>query len=531
MTPKITLVTALLIVAFLLSPGFAQGTGQPARTSTQNQAVDSGEVVRLLQSGVPDDAGKTVVTAFLRNFFARWTDPNNAAELGRFKREIQPVINSVSNAQGKDYLLGQFAGGLLNFANNKNYYPASRYNAVLALGELDVDGNSTYYPRVLEALYKIYDPLYDLNEDEQAAKRSENEQDPAREAVRLGALLGIRRHVILGITNTQTRDGRIAPLLMKIAADTPYKKDAKDGETAGANSNEDDDVVVLSVNPLAEKSFEKQRTVEIHNWFRNNAIETLGFMSNASVSTQNEIISTLLTRIQDDAELPSIRYQCAYSLSRFNRTIESSPDDLLKRTTQALLTLGLAVYDDGIQTMIAEQSTTQTYGTMPTAGGMGGPGGGMSDMSGMGAGNMNSAAGQTLADQINNSLIQIKDGFSSISACVQGTGGLMNSDAVKNTPYHEVLFGLNKTIVECVKFLDDGDPAAKQRTQSAEQSARGMDAMGPGSGSGTQTTTAKNQPKVSMKEIEERLKIVKKNIEDLQNIMRSPDAGMTTAAR
>ena len=537
MTKKMTLVTALLIVAFMLSPVFHQVAGQQARPSTaatQNQ-VDPGEMLRSLQSGTPDDAGKATVTAFLRGFFLKWTDPNNAAELRKYRGEIQPIINSVSNPQGKDYLLGQFANYLYGFANKKDVYPAFRYNAVLALGELDVnqtEGASTPYPRALEALSKIYGDKGD-------------EQDMAREAVRLGALQGLRRHVILGIANAQTRDGRIAPLLMKIAADTPYQK------PSGNDSTDDDNVVLLSVNPNAENTSEPQRTVELHDWFRRTAIETLGHMSNASAPTQIEIINILLTRIQDDVESPSIRYQSAYSLSRFNKTIEASSDDLLKRTTQALLTLGLVVHDDGIQTMMEEQSTQQTVGSMSTTAGMGSPGGmgGMTpDMGmgaggmgtgGMGTGGMTSSAGQTQADQINHSLIQIKDGLSSICACIQGpdyrSGGLMNSDAVKNTPYHQVLLELNKTMTECVKFLDEGDPEAAKRAKEAQQrtsSSMGMGmGMSPGmSDSGTTAATpVKNQPKVSMKEIEDRLRIVKRDVENLQSIMRSLEAGLTAA--
>ena len=520
---KTKILTAVLLIAFLLPPIFAQGTGQPARSSAQSQ-VDPGEAVRLLQGGAPtDDASKAVVTTYLKNFFARWMDPNNAAELGNYRRQIQLVINSVSNPQGKDYLLVQFAGYLSNFANKKelNLYPAGRYNAVLALGELEADAG-TPYPQALGILYRIYEDKGDG-------------QDMAREAVRLGALQGIRRHVILGIANAQARDERIAPLLMKIVADTPYQKD--DSGTA------DDDIIVLSVNPNAENTSEPQRTVEVQNWFRNTAIETLGHMSNASVPAQNAIIDTLLTRIQDDMELASIRYQCAYSLSRFSRAIENSPD-LLKRTTQALLSLGVTVHDDGIQTMIEEQSTTQTVSTTGSMGGSmgGGIGDGMMAGPSMGGSSMGggSTMGQTQADQVNNSLIQIKDGFSSIRACIQGpdyrSGGLVNSDSVKNTPYHEVLLGLDKIITECVKFLDEGDPEAKKLAAAATaQADRGMGGMGKIPGVGTDGTTAaakvKNQPKVSMKEIEDRLKIVKKSVEELQNVMRRLDAGLTTAAQ
>jgi hypothetical protein len=525
MAKKITLVSTLFIVAFFLPPVMAQGTGQQAQTSNaiaQNQ-VDPGEVTRVLQGGVPDDAGKATVTNFLRGFFTRWMDPNNAAELGRYRREIQPLIDSVTNPQGKDYLLSQFANYLYGFANKKDVYPAFRYNAVLALGELDLGQTNnipTPYPRALEALYRIY-------EDKGDGK------DMAREAIRLGALLGIRRHVVLGIANVQTRDERIAPLLMQIAADTPYRKDGKDDSAGIAVSTlstpwpEDDDVLVLSVNPNAEKTSEPQRTIEVHNWFRNNAIETLGHLYGAGIAAQNEIVDTLLTRIEDDLELPSLRYQSAYSLSRFNRTIENSPD-LLKRTTQALLTLGLVVHDDGIQTMMEEQSTQQTIGSMST-GGMGTTG----EMGGMGSGGMASPVGQAQADQINNSLIQIKDGFTSISSCIQGAGGLLNSDVVKNTPYHQILSELNKIIADSVKFLDEGDPEAARRARAAAELGRGMDGttmggMRGGTSVTTTTTTVRNPPKVTMREIEDRLKLVKRNIETLQNVMRSLDAGLAS---
>ncbi|MCL2119438.1 MAG: hypothetical protein FWH27_13530 [Planctomycetaceae bacterium] len=534
MTHKMTLVAALWIVGFSLSPVFAQGAGQQSRTpnpAVQNP-VDSGEVTRLLQSGNLDDAAKATITTYMRNFFVRWTDQKNTADLGKYRKDIQTLVEGVSNPQGKSTLLGLLAKALYDIANDtnkKDYYPACRYNAVLTLGELDegvaADGRPKPYLKALDALYQLY-------------KNQGDGQDTTREAVRLGALHGIRRHVILG--NIQTSNGQqIADLLISIAADTPYEN--KNGGSAGTGPNPPENVIIIATNPNALNTAEPQRTVELHNWFRNTAIGTLGYLSVAAGPTQNAIIDALLERINDEAELPVIRYQCAYSLSRFNKTIETSPD-LLKKTTGALLTLGLVIHDDGIQTMLDEQSTQQTVGSM--SGGMGGsmgggmeggmgmsPGGGMSGMYGGGTG---STMGQAQADQINNSLIQIKDGFSSMIACIQGpdyrTGGLVNSEAVKETPYHEVLTGLNKTITECVKFLDEGDPEAAKRAK--QQQTSGMDSMGMsmGSGMGTSstgaTTTVKNQPKVTMKEIEDRLKIVKNDIERLKGIMNALDAGI-----
>jgi len=547
MTKKFTIVTALFIVAVLQTGVFAQSTATRSN-ATQNapeeksaftvikpvagEMQNAGEVTRLLQSGGNlDDAGTATINNYLqRYYFARWTDPKNAGELTKYQREMQTFVDGISNQQGKEFLLSRLSYYLYGFASKKDFYPGCRYNAIIALGELDsgqTNGRPVPYLRALALLLRAYNNKGD-------------DDDMANEAVRLGALLGIRRHVILGITNVAARDEQVAKLLMSIAADTPYKKDElEDSEKTGPNN-----VIVLAAQSNAEKTSEPQRTVDQHNWFRNRAINTLGYLSGASKATQDAIIDTLLARIEDELETPSIRYQSAYSLSQFNKTIMESPD-LMKRTTNSLLVLGLVVYEDGIQTMMAERSTQQTVGSM--SGSMGTGGSGMSSpmsgsSSGMSSDSMISggtAMGQVQADQINNSLIQIKDGLSSMIACIQGpdlrSGGLANTDAVKDSPYHEVLLGLNKSIADCVKFLDEGDPeAAKKAKELAERMAASsmMDSSSSSSSSGmTPTVTVKNQPKVTMKEIDERLKIFRGEIENLQNIMARLEAGTTLASQ
>ena len=547
MTKKFTIVAALFIVTVLQMGAFAQSAAAKSKATqaTQNvpeeksaftvikpvsgEAQNAGEVTRLLQSGGNlDDAGTTTVNNYLqRYYFARWTDPKNAGELAKYRREMQTFVDGISSQQGKEFLLSRLSYYLYGFASKKDFYPGCRYNAIIALGELDsgqTDGRPMPYLRALALLLRAYNNKGDAD-------------DMANEAVRLGALLGIRRHVIIGITNVAARDEQVAKLLMSIAADTPYSKDESEESTKTGPS----DVVVLAAQSNAEKTSEPQRTVDQHNWFRNRAINTLGYLSGAGKATQDAIIDTLLARIEDELETPSIRYQSAYSLSQFNKTIMESPDHM-KRTTNALLVLGFVVYEDGIQTMMAERSTQQTIGSM--SGGMG-VGGGMNPMGGgdtsmssdsmMGGG---MAMGQVQADQINNSLIQIKDGLSSMIACIQGpdlrSGGLANTDAVKDSPYHEVLLGLNKSIADCAKFLDEGDPDAAKRAKeaAARMAASSMDGGSSSSDTGmTPTVTVKNQPKVTMKEIDERLKIFKGEIEYLQNIMASLEAGATTASR
>ena len=546
MTTKITYLTAFLLLVCSVSCVFAQNRSSKTRDAAEEVDIAAAytvlkpvmselskrdEVTRLLQSGTLDDEAKTTVNNYLQRYeLARWTDPKNVAEYPKYKKELQSIITNVSNPQGKEFLLSRLTVLLSGFATKTDFLPACRYNAVLALGELDTgqtDGRPTPYLRALQRLLQIY------------ANQGDG-TDPAHEAIRLGALLGIRRHVILGITNAKARNESVPELLISIVADTPYKKDEAAEETS-SDSTDRTGVrsVVVTVEANAKNISEKHRTVDQHNWFRNRAIDTLGYMNNTAPETQQKIIDALLNLIENEVESPSIQYAAAYALSNYTTVIANSPE-MLPRTTETLLKLGLAVQKDGILTMIAEKSTQQSVGSFSGGGSsgmdMGGMGGGMSSsLSSGGSGN----SAQMQADQINNSLIQIKDGFSSMQACLIGTGrdagGLVNSESVKNTRYHEILVNLNQTIQACVKFFDEGDPEAKKRAALVDTSRMSGDSsMGMSSTGGTATTTTVvNQPKVTMKEIEDRLRILKNAIEALQNQLKNPvsTAGTTAASR
>ena len=540
MTTKTTYFAAFCLIVFSTTCVFAQNRTtkdkeddisqmasaftviKPVAAEAQNQ----GEVIRLLQGDNLTDEAKTSINNYLQRYFlARWTDPNNSTEFAKYKKELSDLLGQNFSPQGKEFLLSRLVTLLYGFATKTDFYPACRYNAVLTLGELDsgqaADGRATPYLPALARLLRIYSNQGDGT-------------DAAGEAIRLGALLGIRRHAILGISAANQRDEQAAKqqvvkLLVSIAADSPYKEDTEtEGTSLTGSARNVAQSIVVKAEANAENITEKYRTVDQHNWFRNRAIDTLGYLNNTSPELQSQIIDALLALIENGAELPSIQYVAAYSLSNYNATIAKSPD-LLKRTTEAMLQLGLAVCEDGKQTMIAERSTMQTTGSLSM-------GGSSSDM----AGGFSSAGGgidanQLQADQINNSLIQIKDGFSSILACIAGanfrSGGLISDESLKNSPYHEVWVGLNQAITNCVKFLDEGDPEVVKRRAQQTSTSDGMSTSGTSSSDGlAAAATVKNPPKVTMPEIENRLKTLRADIEILQNVMSSLQTG-TAASR
>ncbi|MDR1384154.1 MAG: hypothetical protein LBJ67_09955 [Planctomycetaceae bacterium] len=463
----------------------------------------------VFNDSLDTNAAKSYLTNY---FFARWTDEKNANLLKEYRAELDRLTQGASGS-GKEKALNGAAGNLKQIYESPNIYPACRYNAISAFGALESE-RGVLWAKTIPHLVNAYQPQSgDSAKDE--AEKAKRLADPAYEAIRIGALLGIIRHVQMGISDVKVRDAQVVPLLIDLAADTPHKPTAD-------NTDETDNSITVTTDTSAVGTQEPQRTVEQHDWFRLRAIQSLGYLK--ASQEQSKIIATLLTLIKDKNERPDVRYEAAFSLSQLDIIASGvSLDDV----TEALVTLSINVCDDGIQFMIREMTSQQVVGS--TGGG---------SMSGMDAGYSGGSMGggvtsQMQADQINNSISQIKYGFSSILACVAGAdykkGGLMTLDAVKNTPSLEILVNMNKAVSECIEFLEKGDPeAAKRRTAAL---TTGMDSVASSTSmAGTATATVKNQPNVTMNEINTRLTSLRQELEILQKTIANPTASAATNA-
>jgi len=479
-----------------------------------DDSLKSQPITQLLNGGLDDAAKTSIKNYFTKYFFARWTVEANADQLKKFRQELDDLLRG-TNGEGKNYALKASEFYLRQIYDSPNFFPACRYNAILSLGSLNNSDS-------LNALVSAYTP----KDDAEKAKRL---ADPAYEAIRVGALLGIMRHVQSGIADENLRDGKIVPLLIDIASDTPHKEQE-------GNVDETDNSITVTTETSAIGTKEPQRTIEQHDWFRERAIQMLGNLK--ASKEQAKIVETLLSLMKDKNEKPEIRYEAAFALSQLDIAASGVAID---KVTDALLTLSVNVCDDGIQFMISEMASQQFAGsTGGTSGGtMGGMSGGMGMDSGGYGGSMSGGTGvtsQAQADQINNSISQIKYGFSSVLACVAGPdykkGGLMTADAVKNTPSLEVLVNLNKVINESITFLEKGDPDAEKRKKEMSSlntmsSESGMSSMG---GTGTATVSIKNQPKVTMREIDDQLKTLKNELDLLQKTLNNPVPAATANA-
>lgn len=134
---------------------------------------------------------------FLSKYYlARWTVRANGRDLVKYRDELhQDALNLSGDAQ--TVFLKEVVSQLRNYAGSEKCYPACRYNAVLAIGTLDVapgadrNAGGTPYADTIPVLAKIV--------------TSDSETVP--DYVRYGALIGLVRHAQLGIQDDKMRNG------------------------------------------------------------------------------------------------------------------------------------------------------------------------------------------------------------------------------------------------------------------------------------------------------------------------------------
>jgi len=215
--------------------------------------------------------------------FPEWTDPNNfARKLPKAKTVTTPrqrILRDLLRAQHKpvyDKLNELAFDQMLEFAKG-NYHPATRYNAMLLVGELNVEKPA--FDKPPRPLPKAFPELMSAAQDESLP-----------DAVRLPALLGIIRHSKFGAADDQSRQ-KISGLMLSLAA--------------------------MQQPP-------KGRSTEGHAWFRCLAIETLGrFASPGKDGAVAKAIASVIA--ETDAPL-WLRCEAAAALGRLKLTPESGLD-------------------------------------------------------------------------------------------------------------------------------------------------------------------------------------------------------------
>ncbi len=186
----------------------------------ESQAKRRSDVTRMLRAQT-FQAGedKLFDTYYLTYAFPRWTLPENLSSIAKFRTELRSELYAGRSGAPYTRLVNLTLNFLTPIVNDRSFHPAVRYNAMAAIGDLDVslpppgapsDQRGTQpVPAALDLMLAVL-------------------QDPAQiDAVRIAALQGLVRHAGLPMADTQKRDQQVLPLLLQWAS----TKDPPSGRT------------------------------------------------------------------------------------------------------------------------------------------------------------------------------------------------------------------------------------------------------------------------------------------------------------
>ena len=229
------------------------------------------QIRHILQKGAFENDDQAVYDRFFQTyFFPSWADLTLITKVHDQRTKLHTFFNQSRSAQLHDHLLA-LSMRFLKILAATNFHPAARYNAMLAIGELNDAEASGPNPAVPHAgaVAVLVDSL---------------KKGPS-DALRVAALRGLLRHCGLGIANAQVRDSQVIPALLELATSRPPK----------------------------------DRSPEGHAWMRTLAIESLAALrvsgvAGAAAIGPNGVLDALVKIMGDPASPLSVKCAAARAL-------------------------------------------------------------------------------------------------------------------------------------------------------------------------------------------------------------------------
>ncbi len=150
---------------------------------------------------------------YYKNYaLARWTIPSEYTSLQKHRAELRNDLFKGKSGPPYDRLLKMAFNGMKRLSSSPEYHPAVRFNAMLALGELNVQENPP------GSIARVV-PLPEARRELLAALK-----DSDSDAVKVAALVGLSRHAGIAAADPQARAalaGEAVPLLLDLAKSSP----------------------------------------------------------------------------------------------------------------------------------------------------------------------------------------------------------------------------------------------------------------------------------------------------------------------
>lgn len=411
-----------------------------------SQASKKNEVLSEIQGGTVNTQR---VEQFLRAYYlARWTHLSNAKDLHNYRLEMAADIAKLPEA-GKRSFMDLLAKNLTILAANKNFYPACRYNAVLAISEMNIKEGSrdtvpVPYAGVLKRLCDFCD----------------SDKVVLPDYVRLGALVGLVRHTELGIADAGDRT-MVQTMFLKL----------------------------LSPQYIQEKHYRP----EVMSWFELKAMEGLNNLKTAGgPKGPTETLDAMRGVLEQKSRSLDVRCLAARGIAAMNLTtlkdydrvgLAKSIANLAKDFCEADLKF---IDEEAIRDQIKGGAQGAVASAAPDMGGAGEPGMGdpsagmMPGMPGGGGSSFVAPTDPLVIEKINNVIARVKFDFDSVLQAINGVGNKTGVKAVLTDKEKDSIELLDRVSVEIKKtydFLDNGTtgpvPAKKAPRGSRKKQSAG----------------------------------------------------------
>ncbi|HCK70463.1 MAG TPA: hypothetical protein DHW38_02690, partial [Planctomycetaceae bacterium] len=307
----------VVVIALICSLLLATADGQqPAQTPFQvvpvhSGLVDQGRLYNTINSQVnqvlagtqsldaqapntlaldmqPQTNRQLLVSWYQGYRFAQLTQPTSVGEISANRISFLEDLNKKCRSQEvHDYLVGDVAFPAMQAIIQGNFHPVVKYNAILIVGALNAEesiAGATRLPPV------PYAPSL-------AVLVQYVQDDTASDALRLGAWIGVLRHItmdsyntgIQGQLNTAIQDTRTIPPNQKL-------------------------LIYNQALTLVKQSPPASRSLEAHTWFQRRALDVIGRVG--FIPPDSDVVPTVSTIVANDQAPLSLRLSAALTLGR-----------------------------------------------------------------------------------------------------------------------------------------------------------------------------------------------------------------------
>jgi hypothetical protein len=196
------------------------GQNYKSWTVDNSLSAKKDEIMTAMKQGnVPVTNRAEWNTFFDRFYFARWTVEGNMGFVQTYVREL--ITRDLKDATGgaRTFFLAKSLETLIRMVNDKSLNPTARYNAILAIGQLVSKEPANAEP-----------PVFYEDALKQLITIRDNDSTP--EYIRVGALIGIVRHVQAGISNADFKNNKVPAIFIKTIQSNPPTADQDEDERA-----------------------------------------------------------------------------------------------------------------------------------------------------------------------------------------------------------------------------------------------------------------------------------------------------------